>query len=498
MQESNSNKACIDPGADEYKKKGNEAFKEQRWDDAIDHYNKAISLAPKQPALYSNRAACWSSKGDHASALSDANMCLQQDPSFIKGYSRKGKALFDMKKWDEAESAYRKGLEVDPANDSCLQGLQNAEAARRQERQRRETSENQSNRSFFDPGSLLSFLLKKFLNLFSLETGGRFAGFLFIFALSWAFTTAKTKDMQGVQDSLQDGFYKVVEFLSPSNATETASASSVQKVKREFKQVRGSWLSYLESEHQGETLLLMLHRTARSAEGEFGEIFPEVLAKADSDPRPGGLWLLAPDRPCHGYTACPTGKGEGVGRNIDWLRGLVRLGPFVEQVVVLASGREAAQQAFAFVRKRQQAAKLVIISPSSAAPRPVLGSGLQFSGWLKAKASDMNIRAVADTASWTAAIEQTSKDFSDRALSNIELPRGSFVTLFYLKGDREVNDVTDDLRLETHGVTLKARYSKSRDEVTIAEEIRDEIWELMGSEEKQEEEEPVEEFDDTL
>lgn len=37
--------------AEEFKKKGNDAFKDKRWDDAIENYNKAISLEPNQARI---------------------------------------------------------------------------------------------------------------------------------------------------------------------------------------------------------------------------------------------------------------------------------------------------------------------------------------------------------------------------------------------------------------------------------------------------------------
>lgn len=70
----------MESSAEEHKKKGNEAFKNADWDLAIKEYNKAISLDNKQPAYFSNRAACWSSKGNHESALADASRCLELDP----------------------------------------------------------------------------------------------------------------------------------------------------------------------------------------------------------------------------------------------------------------------------------------------------------------------------------------------------------------------------------------------------------------------------------
>ena len=41
------------------KNKGNDAFKNQRYEEAIDFYTKAIELDSSDVSFYSNRAACY-------------------------------------------------------------------------------------------------------------------------------------------------------------------------------------------------------------------------------------------------------------------------------------------------------------------------------------------------------------------------------------------------------------------------------------------------------
>ena len=50
--------------------------------------------------------------------------CIEVNPEFAKGYSRKGKALFDLMRWPEAEEAYAQGLRLDPSNDECKKGFE--------------------------------------------------------------------------------------------------------------------------------------------------------------------------------------------------------------------------------------------------------------------------------------------------------------------------------------------------------------------------------------
>ena len=62
----------------------------KKYDEAIDAYNKATALDPTNPVYFSNRAAAYSSKGDHLSAIGDAEQALSADPQFVKAYHRLG------------------------------------------------------------------------------------------------------------------------------------------------------------------------------------------------------------------------------------------------------------------------------------------------------------------------------------------------------------------------------------------------------------------------
>jgi small glutamine-rich tetratricopeptide repeat-containing protein alpha len=57
---------------------------------AIESYTQAIDLDGTNAIYYSNRAAAHSSKGDHSSAIHDAQKAIDVDPSFVKGYHRLG------------------------------------------------------------------------------------------------------------------------------------------------------------------------------------------------------------------------------------------------------------------------------------------------------------------------------------------------------------------------------------------------------------------------
>ncbi|KAL1665523.1 putative stress-induced protein STI1 [Schizophyllum commune] len=114
--------------ADKLKAEGNSLMSAKKYDDAIEAYTKAIALDPSNPVYYSNRAAAYSSKQDHLSAVGDAEMAISVDPKFIKAYHRLGHAQFCLGDFQQAADAFERGLKLDPSNASLKSGLQNAKA----------------------------------------------------------------------------------------------------------------------------------------------------------------------------------------------------------------------------------------------------------------------------------------------------------------------------------------------------------------------------------
>ncbi|XVF10782.1 hypothetical protein REPUB_Repub07fG0212800 [Reevesia pubescens] len=109
--------------ADEEREKGNEFFKQQKYPDAVKHYTEALRRNPKDPKAYSNRAACYTKLGALPEGLKDAEKCIELDPTFSKGYTRKGAVQFFMKEYDKALETYQEGLKHDPSNQELLDGV---------------------------------------------------------------------------------------------------------------------------------------------------------------------------------------------------------------------------------------------------------------------------------------------------------------------------------------------------------------------------------------
>ena len=76
---------------------------------------------------YSNRSAAYLSKDDAPNALEDANSCIALNPTFVKGYSRKGAALHALKRFNDAIAAFQEGLQIAPGDAALTKGLESVQ-----------------------------------------------------------------------------------------------------------------------------------------------------------------------------------------------------------------------------------------------------------------------------------------------------------------------------------------------------------------------------------
>ena len=112
--------------ADEQKGKGNQAFVRGDHAHAVTCFSKAIALSPDHPQVhmfFGNRSAAQCKLGEFAEAIRDANSAIAAKPTWSKGYSRLGAALFRSGDKTGALKAYVTGLAADPTSLSLAEEL---------------------------------------------------------------------------------------------------------------------------------------------------------------------------------------------------------------------------------------------------------------------------------------------------------------------------------------------------------------------------------------
>lgn len=73
----------------EFKKKGNAAFKQKKFKEAIEFYSQAIENDPTDHVFFSNRSGSFTSLRQYDAAIADSNKCIELKPDWFKGYVRK-------------------------------------------------------------------------------------------------------------------------------------------------------------------------------------------------------------------------------------------------------------------------------------------------------------------------------------------------------------------------------------------------------------------------
>lgn len=92
------------------KDQGNQYLKEQKYDDAIACYSKAIELDNQNAVFYSNRAQVHIKLENYGLAIADCDKALEIDPNMMKAYYRKGVSLMAILKYKEAQTNFKKIL----------------------------------------------------------------------------------------------------------------------------------------------------------------------------------------------------------------------------------------------------------------------------------------------------------------------------------------------------------------------------------------------------
>ena len=78
-------------------------FKGENYERAVKHLTVALSLDEKSHVLYSNRCTAYIALESYDKAMEDADECVRLQPSWAKGYLRRGSVYFRMGQLEKAE-----------------------------------------------------------------------------------------------------------------------------------------------------------------------------------------------------------------------------------------------------------------------------------------------------------------------------------------------------------------------------------------------------------
>ncbi|XP_069001878.1 E3 ubiquitin-protein ligase TTC3 isoform X2 [Embiotoca jacksoni] len=103
--------------SEEMKKKGNENFQKQQYEDAVKFYSKAIKYYPDNHIIYGNRALCYIRAKKYLKAAGDGKRATVIKPLWAKGHYRYCEALFSLGDIKMALDANRSAQLL--CNDDC-------------------------------------------------------------------------------------------------------------------------------------------------------------------------------------------------------------------------------------------------------------------------------------------------------------------------------------------------------------------------------------------
>ncbi|XP_067657370.1 tetratricopeptide repeat protein 1-like [Haliotis asinina] len=106
--------------AQQSKEKGNQAFREGSYKEAIRLYTEALHMCPlsfpkERSIMFSNKAACQMKLDDNKDAIKNCSKALELHPHYMKALLRRAELYERTDKLDEALADFQKAVELDPS-----------------------------------------------------------------------------------------------------------------------------------------------------------------------------------------------------------------------------------------------------------------------------------------------------------------------------------------------------------------------------------------------
>jgi tetratricopeptide (TPR) repeat protein len=103
--------------------RANGYFESKDYDRAVENYNEAIRLDPKEFMAYSNRGCAYHAKKDYDRAIKDFSEAIRLDPSQVLVYENRGSAYRRKRDYDRAVEDYTEAVRRDPKRASACDAL---------------------------------------------------------------------------------------------------------------------------------------------------------------------------------------------------------------------------------------------------------------------------------------------------------------------------------------------------------------------------------------
>mmetsp|Transcript_27320 Transcript_27320/g.55833 ORF Transcript_27320/g.55833 Transcript_27320/m.55833 type:complete len:496 (+) Transcript_27320:210-1697(+) len=140
--------------SEELKAKANAKFQEGHLNEAIEFYTQAIENNAKNHILFANRAFCQVKLENYGSAIIDATEAITLDPTYIKGYYRRGTAYLALHKLKQAKADFREAVKIEPGNKDARLKLNDCDKAIRKERFEKALAVDHAPAASVDPDSI--------------------------------------------------------------------------------------------------------------------------------------------------------------------------------------------------------------------------------------------------------------------------------------------------------------------------------------------------------
>ncbi len=102
--------------AEDWRQKANELFRDRKYAEAIQAYDKSISLDPNNPKAYVGRGSSYKGLNQPAKAFENYNRAIALDPNYSNAYMNRAGLQYQTGNAQAALADYNRSIELDPNN----------------------------------------------------------------------------------------------------------------------------------------------------------------------------------------------------------------------------------------------------------------------------------------------------------------------------------------------------------------------------------------------